>query len=185
MSQRGRPNYQGIGAPLRRVEDKRFLTGRDPMSPVGFVNDHPMVGSMVARMRPQRAGQIPNYISGTDPGRDHIDVFSFGSAYLGPATHPFLVGGDPAATDFNVRNLHLSQPQLRVDDRLALLGRLDTMPGAIDATGTTTAMDAYRHRALDLLTTDVTRRAFDLNGEPRAVAGRAIGGHACWGVAKW
>src|ERR1700756_4562080 len=27
MSQRGRPNYQGIGAPLRRVEDKRFLTG--------------------------------------------------------------------------------------------------------------------------------------------------------------
>jgi carbon-monoxide dehydrogenase large subunit len=28
MSQRGRPNYQGIGAALRRVEDKRFLTGR-------------------------------------------------------------------------------------------------------------------------------------------------------------
>jgi carbon-monoxide dehydrogenase large subunit len=27
MSQRGRLNYQGIGAPLRRVEDKRFLTG--------------------------------------------------------------------------------------------------------------------------------------------------------------
>jgi aerobic carbon-monoxide dehydrogenase large subunit len=28
MSQRGLPNYQGIGAPLRRVEDRRFLTGR-------------------------------------------------------------------------------------------------------------------------------------------------------------
>src|SRR5262249_37574924 len=27
MSQRGRPNYQGIGPPLRRVEDKRFLPG--------------------------------------------------------------------------------------------------------------------------------------------------------------
>src|SRR5437867_2818403 len=25
---------------------KRFLTGRDPQSPVGFVNDYPMVGSM-------------------------------------------------------------------------------------------------------------------------------------------
>jgi hypothetical protein len=23
-----RPNYQGIGAPLRRVEDRRFLLGR-------------------------------------------------------------------------------------------------------------------------------------------------------------
>jgi aerobic carbon-monoxide dehydrogenase large subunit len=28
MSQRNRPNYQGIGAPLRRVEDRRFLLGR-------------------------------------------------------------------------------------------------------------------------------------------------------------
>src|SRR5262245_29053696 len=28
MSQRGLRNYQGIGAPLRRVEDRRFLTGR-------------------------------------------------------------------------------------------------------------------------------------------------------------
>src|SRR5689334_16378108 len=28
MPQRGLPNYQGIGAPLRRVEDRRFLLGR-------------------------------------------------------------------------------------------------------------------------------------------------------------
>src|SRR4029079_11398129 len=28
MNARTRPNYQGIGAPLRRVEDRRFLLGR-------------------------------------------------------------------------------------------------------------------------------------------------------------
>ena len=28
---------------------KKFLTGRDPMAPVGFVNDFPMVGSMAAK----------------------------------------------------------------------------------------------------------------------------------------
>ena len=28
MNRPDRPNYQGIGAPLRRVEDRRFLTGR-------------------------------------------------------------------------------------------------------------------------------------------------------------
>src|SRR4030088_1477032 len=28
MNARSRPNYQGIGAPLRRVEDRRFLLGR-------------------------------------------------------------------------------------------------------------------------------------------------------------
>src|SRR5262249_7080913 len=120
---------------------KRFLTGRDPSSPVGFINDHPMVGSMVARMRPQRPGQIPNYISGTDAGRDHIDVFSFGSAYLGPSTHPFSVPGDPAARDFEVRNLRPNQqiePQLA--PRLDLLSRLDTTNTAIDHTGTMQAM---------------------------------------------
>ena len=33
---------------------KRFLTGRDPMSPVGFVNDSPMVGSFVSKVREGR-----------------------------------------------------------------------------------------------------------------------------------
>ena len=151
---------------------KRFLTGRDPQSPVGFVNDYPMVGSMVFRVRGQRAGVVPNYVACTDSFRDHIDVFSFGSAYLGPTTHPFTVAGDPAEDDFTLRNLNLNQPQSRLQDRLDLLGRLDTTRAAIDHTGTMTAMDTNRRRALNLLTTDVTRRAFDLSQEPRAVRER-------------
>src|SRR4051794_29962995 len=55
---------------------KHFLTGREPAQPTGFVNDHPMVGSMVAQMRADREVGIPNYIAGTEPGRDQIDVFS-------------------------------------------------------------------------------------------------------------
>src|SRR5262245_59542252 len=84
---------------------KRFLTGREPSSPVGFVKDHPMVGSMVARVRQNRHARVPNYILGADPGRDQIDVYSFGAAYLGPATHPFTVAGDPSAPQFAVQNL--------------------------------------------------------------------------------
>ena len=30
---------------------KRFLTGRDPLEPTGFVNDYPAVGSMVAKTK--------------------------------------------------------------------------------------------------------------------------------------
>ena len=152
---------------------KRFLTGRDPMSGVGFVNDHPMVGSMVARMRPQRPGQLPNYISGTDPGRDGIDVFSFGSAYLGPSTHPFSVAGDPAAPGFEVRNLRTNpQIEAQLTPRLELLSRLDTTPTSIDASGTMDAIDTYRQRALGLMSSDRTRRAFDLSQEPRYVRER-------------
>src|SRR6516164_6901865 len=45
MSQRGRPNYQGIGAPLRRVEDKRFLTGRGR-----FVADIDLSGALACML---------------------------------------------------------------------------------------------------------------------------------------
>src|SRR5437763_8824256 len=89
---------------------KRFLTGRDPNEPVGFVNDHPMVGSMVAKVRQDHRAGVPNYIAGVDAGRQGIDVFSFGSAYLGPATHPFMVVGDPSAANFSVQDLAVSPP---------------------------------------------------------------------------
>ena len=63
---------------------------------------------MVAKVRQHVEAGVPNYIAGTDPGRDGIDVFSFGSACLGPATHPFPVPGDPSAATFQVRNLSAS-----------------------------------------------------------------------------
>src|SRR5262245_15584696 len=151
---------------------KRFLTGRDPRSPVGFVNDYPMVGSMVSRVRPERRGGVPDYIVGADGGREHIDVFSFGSAYLGPSTHPFTVGGDPSDHRFEVRNLQFTQPQQRIDQRLDLLTRLDSANVSTDHTGTMASMDSYRQRSLNLLGTDAARRAFDMNREPRAVRER-------------
>lgn len=148
---------------------KRFLTGRDPAQPTGFVNDHPMVGSMVFKVRGQRPGGVPNYICGTDGGREGIDVFSFGSAYLGPSTHPFMVPGDPCESSFQVRNLNLIQPAERLHDRLGLLDRLDRVPPGAEGTD---ALDTNRHRALDLLTTDAARRAFDLSREPQKVRER-------------
>src|SRR5256884_8375211 len=45
MSQRGRPNYQCNGAALRRVEDKRFLTGRGR-----FVADIELSGALACAL---------------------------------------------------------------------------------------------------------------------------------------
>src|SRR4051812_9114192 len=84
---------------------KRFLTGRDPKEPTGFVNDTPMVGSMVAEVLKGKKAALPNYIAGTDGGRQQIDTFSFGSAYLGPQSHPLVVSGDPSDKKFEVKNL--------------------------------------------------------------------------------
>src|SRR4051812_22564354 len=56
---------------------KKFLTGRDPREPTGFVNDPPTVGSMVSKFRHNQPDGVPAYVCGTDPGRDGIDVYSF------------------------------------------------------------------------------------------------------------
>jgi hypothetical protein len=146
---------------------KRFLTGRDPREPTGFVNDHPAVGSMVARVREGRRVGVPNYVAGTDAGRDGIDVYSFGSAYLGPSTHPFVVVGDPSAPDFRVRNLGLpSQARQQLGERLGLRDRLDGLSASLDSSGTMAAVDENRSRALGLMTADAASRAFDISREP-------------------
>jgi uncharacterized protein (DUF1501 family) len=152
---------------------KRFLTARDPLQPTGFVNDTPMVGSMAAEVLKGRRAAVPNYVCGVDGGRQGIDVFSFGSAYLGPQTHPFMVTGDPADAKFEVRNLSLLKgTEERLPDRLALLKTIDRPLSGPDLGGNAAGMDSIRKRALELVTSDNTRGAFDLTREPAKVRER-------------
>src|SRR5262249_30674239 len=111
---------------------KRFLTGRDPREPTGFINDYPMVGSMVAKCRESFKRGVPNYVAVTDPGRQGLDVFSFGSAYLGASTHPFIFGGDPSDPKFQIPNLGpVTQLNPQLTERLKLVHNLDH-PSAAD-----------------------------------------------------
>ena len=159
---------------------KRFLTGRAPASPVGFVNDAPMVGSIVAKMRERRDIGLPNYVAGTDPGRSGVDVFSFGAAYLGQATTPFTVAGDPSGPSFKVENLSVA-PEFahRLDDRVRLREGFDRLRRSLDQSGSMEAMDEFDRRALALLTSTKARDAFDLSREDPRLRDR-YGRHA-WG----
>lgn len=159
---------------------KRFMTGRIPKSPVEFVNDAPAVGSIVAKMREHRRAGVPNYIAGTDPGRDGVDVFSMGAAYLGLAYTPFTVAGDPSSADFKVPNLApIAEVAGRLDDRARLLADFDRMRRSLDATGAMESMDKFHQQAFSLLTSTQARVAFDLSREPDALRDR-YGRHA-WG----
>jgi hypothetical protein len=145
---------------------KRFLTGRDPLQPAGFVNDTPMVGSMVAEVLKNRHAPVPNYINIVDGGRQQIDTFSFGSAYLGPHTHPFDVVGDPSDSKFELKNLSpLRGTEDKMPDRLSLLNKLEKPLHGPDLTGGAASIEAIRTRALDLISTDAARTAFDLKNE--------------------
>lgn len=158
---------------------KRFLTGRIPKSPVDTVNDNPMAGGIIAKCREDRMVGVPNYVNLADGGREGVDVFAYGSAYLGPSYVPFAVPGDPTAPNFKVPNIApLQEVTGRLDDRLALLSGFDRMRRAADS-GLMNSMDQFNKRALDLLTHDKARVAFDLSQEPEELRQR-YGKHA-WG----
>ena len=157
---------------------KRFLTGRDPKEPTGFVNDYPAVGSMVCKMVEKRKRGIPNYVCGTDNGRQGIDVFSFGSSYLGNAVHPFMVPGDPSAADFKVNNLAPTAGlETRLESRVDLLSKFDRWRRTAADRTVMDSMDEFNRRALELVTSEKARKAFDLSQEPTAVRER-YGMHA-------
>ena len=159
---------------------KRFLTGREPATPTGFVNDAPAVGSIVAKCRETRRAGLPNYISGTHAGRAGVDTYSFGAAYLGPAYTPFNVPGDPSDDKFEVKNLTFSeQAGRRLDQRLELLQGFDQLRRRVDQSGLMEASDQFNQLAVDMLTNAKAREAFDLSKEPAALRDR-YGRHA-WG----
>jgi Protein of unknown function (DUF1501) len=159
---------------------KRFMTGRIPKTPTEFVNDAPSVTSIVARMREHVDIGLPNCIAGTNNGRDGVDVFSMGAAYLGPAYQPFIFPGDPSDPKFQIRNLELSATtENRIDDRLTLLRDFDRLRHDVDESGMMDAMDGFNQRAVSLLTSSNARSAFDLSQESESLKGR-YGRHA-WG----
>ena len=72
---------------------------------------------------------MPNYVASA------TNVYGGGSASLGPAYLPFVIGGDPNAPNFKVNNLSLD-PKVkdRLDDRRLLLGSLDPLRRDVDNT---------------------------------------------------
>jgi hypothetical protein len=160
---------------------RRFLTGykiNEPVDLGSFVNDHPMVGSVVAKRREHVKAGVPNYVNICDTNRHDIDTFSFGSAYLGGETHPFTAHGDPSAKNFEVQNLSLN-PELaaRLGDRRRLFAGFDRLRRDVDVSGVMRNMDKFDQQAMELLLSDRARVAFDLSREPEQLRER-YGHHA-------
>jgi len=152
----------------------RLLSGRDPIVPNDRLGQHPSLGPMIARMKQGRNVGVPNYVA-SDP-----NVLGGGPAYLGGAYLPFVVSEDPNVDTFSVRNLTPS-PHLadRLDDRVQLLSGLDKFRRAADASRAMMDMDEYGHRAVDLLTSEKARNAFDISQEDPALRDRY--GRHTWG----
>lgn len=123
----------------------------------------PSFGSVIARCRGAGRTQVPPYV--TVP---KSEAFGYqGALYLGAAAEPFEVGADPNAADFRVPNLSLPAglSLSGVETRSRLLRQFDTLRRDVDASGVLAGLDNFKAQALEMMTGERVREAFDLGRE--------------------
>ncbi len=153
----------------------------------------PSFGSVVSRVRSERGqhSPLPPYVSMAQFPPHPVLKQHEEPSYVGSSHRPFvpfeagpLVNGQinytgPGAG--SVQNLELADGLTldRLSDRSRLLGALDKLNRHIDARAEMVGMDAFTHRALDMIGSKGVSAAFDLSREPAEVHARYGGDMVC------
>ena len=152
------------------------LTGHDRGEQGGGTkpSDNPSPGSVLGKLRPPMKPVIPYvhlpYI--TKEGAGGPPQPGFFGGYLGRATDPLFVTRDPNAADFTIPELSLGDiTNARLAGREQLLASLERPPLA-ESISPPAQMSRFQERALDLLTSVDTQRAFRLQDEADTVRDR-------------
>ncbi|HEX7375982.1 MAG TPA: DUF1501 domain-containing protein [Pirellulales bacterium] len=137
-----------------------MLTGY-PTTLEVYENVSPSVGSVVARLRGANAPGLPAYV--TVPRHHHFCK----AAYLGASYDPFAPDADPNSDGFQVRNLRLPGrvDEERLHRRHDLLAEMDGLRRDLDTQGLIAGLDTFYADALELVTSDKARQAFDIKRE--------------------
>lgn len=145
------------------------LTGHDRGEQGGGARptDHPCLGGIMARLRPTAPTVLPQvhlpYM--TKEGAGGPPQPGFFGGFLGHSYDPLFVLQDPNAADFRV-------PELTLQNEVSN-GRLSARRQLFEATGIASAegrsaqveMSRMQERALDILSSETTQRAFRLSEE--------------------
>ncbi|MCH2211426.1 MAG: DUF1501 domain-containing protein [Fuerstiella sp.] len=127
----------------------------------------PSFGSVIGRSLGSRQPPMPAYVS-----IPKSEAFGYqGAVYLGKAHNPFEVGTDPNAANFKVPNLSLPAglTSNSVNSRRSLLSIFDTLRRDVDDSGIMEGLDTFKTQALEMVTGDHMRAAFDLTAEETAL----------------
>ena len=160
------------------------LTGHDRGEIGGGAapTDHPAIGSVVGTVRPPDRSVVP-YVSLpfiTKEGAGGPPQPGFTGGWLGRPKDPFFLLRDPNAPDFGMPELSLGPDvdPARLDARRQLVAKLG---GPANPDRSLADMDAFRARALDLLTSPDMRAALRIDREPaktRDAYGRNVYGQS-------
>jgi hypothetical protein len=148
-------------------------------------NDHPHIGSLLAKLRPARPGiptfaSLPEYIrdAGVNdyPGQD--------AGFLGKQYGPFQIQADTEKHAFPLPEIVLPSDisAARLADRRVLLDQLDHVARTIDARASAAGLDAFYQQAFSLIRSPAVRDALTLDREPESVRlgyGQHLFGQGC------
>ena len=143
------------------IANQYMLSGYQPGSPVAY----PSIGSVVAHRR-QSMSPLPSYITVPDARS------SMGPGFLGANYGPFSISGDPAKSDFQVKDLDY-YPGLdgdRLNRRRQFLQNIEATDRALSTDKVT--LDPTFEQAFRLISTPEAKRAFHLGEESDATRGR-------------
>ncbi len=158
-----------------------ILTGRGGVNGSDTAQRSPFIGAAVTSVTGARKGGMPPHVAipyamsiGLRPGY-------FGAKYVGLGHNPFETDVDPNADGQQVRNLQLPHELSmdRLNSRVALLKDFDRLRRDVDQRGVFEALDRFEQSALNLVTGDAARKAFDLSSESPEM--RARYGRHQWG----
>jgi hypothetical protein len=143
-------------------------------NPQNQSSDFPTFGSVIERMRPGHG--LPAGISLNAPANqvaagNHIFP-GFFAGFLGRAYDPFFVSQDPSHADFRPMPALEGIEAANFGGRRSLLQVIECKQRALQTAADVRNLDALHARAIDLLTTPMARRAFDLSREPRRLRDR-------------
>jgi hypothetical protein len=149
-----------------------MLTGRYPADGSKLVvantpQNFPPFGSVMAKYRPAEK-PVPAFVHVPEyQWNNGVDIAGQGAGFLGAAYEPF-VAGDPSLKGYSVPGLDLlpGVPLDRLGERNDLRQELDRAIGRLGESPALERMSVFQRKAVQVLTSPETRRAFDLSKEP-------------------
>jgi hypothetical protein len=127
--------------------------------------DYPALGSLASKLLPAPA-EVPSYVT-LSGARE--TAFSGSAGYLGAAYNPFEVEGGANRMQLRVQGVSLPDgfSVSDLENRNKLLQSFDEKFKALDDADLPASLDKFHQQALDILRSDKTKKAFDLEKEPQ------------------
>ena len=156
-----------------------MLTGYEPLSKAENVpasgNDWPSIAAAVGALKPSERSPLssvvlPEWIE----NNGHIVWPGQSGGFMGAAWHPQMIKCDPSARRLRIEGMTLAEgvTETRFSERGRLLRQMDARFRAAVANRQVEEMDAMHQRAFDLVHSDTSRAALEIEREPEAMRDR-------------